>query len=171
MATWTGSTTGVSNVGTAVGKIHMLRSGGNIVASVLSENANVAEIVMVTENGTGNTASANEILNGTETDVTTIGTATGNESAIVTANEVIGTDGTKRIAIERAGRTATSAVGLFSPPRIGVNLLDRVIVPLPLPRTPSASEEDLPTMTYVFCSLRGSLACIHHSSRLLRVRD
>lgn len=170
VAKWIGPMTGVSNVGTAVGKRRTLRTDGSIVVSVLIEtaSANVAETVMETESGTENTASANEILNGTETDAT--GIATGTETAIVTVNEVTGTDGTKRIAIERAGRTARSVVGLLSPPRIGVNLLDRVIVLLLLPRTHWASEEDPPTMTYVQPRrLWGSLACIHHVSFVILI--
>jgi hypothetical protein len=144
--------TGVPNVGTAVGKRRTLRSDGSIVVSVLIETVtvNVAETVMETESGTENTASANEILNETETDAT--GTETGTETVIVTVNEVTGTGGMKRIAIERAGRTATSVVGLLSPPMIGVNLLDRVIVLLLLLRTHWASEEDPPTMMYVHSS-------------------
>jgi hypothetical protein len=99
--------TDVSNAGTAVGKRRTLRTDGSIVVSVLIESAtaSVAETVMETESGTENTAIANEILNGTETDATEI--ATGTETAIVTVNEVTDTGGTKRIVIERAGRTAT----------------------------------------------------------------
>jgi hypothetical protein len=162
--------TGASNVGTTAGKRRTLRTDGSIVVSVLIETAtvNVAETVMETESGTENTASANEILNGTETDA--IGIAIGTETAIVTVNEVTDTDGTKRIVIERAGRTATSVVGLLSPPRIGVNLLDRVIVLLLLPRKHWASEEDPPTMTYVqSSSLMGFIGL--YSSRLLRAFD
>jgi hypothetical protein len=164
---WTGATTGVSNVGTVVGKMHMLRSDGSTVVSVLNETvtANVAEIVTETESGTGNTANANGILNGIETDASATGTTTGNETAIVTVNEVTGTDGMKRIGIERAGRTATSVVGLFSLPRIGVNLLDRVIVPLPLPRRHLESEEDLPRTTYVTSLRVYWLVYIHHVPR------
>ena len=146
---WIGPMTGVSNVGTAVDKRRTLRSDESIVVSVLNgtATANVAETVMETESGTENTANENENLNETETDATA--TTTGIVTAIVTVNEVTGTAGTKRIVIERAGRSAMSVVGLLSPPRIGVNLLDRVTVLLLLPRTHWASEEDPTTMTYV----------------------
>jgi len=99
--------TGVPNE-TAVGKTHTPRSDASIVVSVLSETANVnaAETATETESGTGNIASANGTLNGIEIDASASGTATGNESGTVTVNEVTGTDGTKRIAIGRAGKTA-----------------------------------------------------------------
>ena len=102
------STTGGLNV-IAVGKMHTPRSDASIDVSVLSENANanVAETAMETESGTGNIASANGTLNGIGIDAASAsGTATGNESGTVTVNEVTGTDGTKRIVIGRAGRTA-----------------------------------------------------------------
>lgn len=108
-AMWTVPTTGVPNV-TAVDKTHTPRSDASIVVSVLSENANVnaAETAMETGSVTGNIASANGTLNGIEIDAIASpasGTATGNESGTVTVNEVTGTDGTKRIAIGRAGKT------------------------------------------------------------------
>lgn len=106
VAMWTVSTIGVPNATTA-GKTHTPRSDVSIVVSVLSENANVAETAMETESGTGNIASANGSLNGIEEiDASASGIATGIESGTVTVNEVTGTDGTKRIAIGRAGRTA-----------------------------------------------------------------
>lgn len=106
VAMWTVSTIGVPNATTA-GKTHTPRSDVSIVVSALSENANVAETAMETESGTGNIASANGSLNGIEEiDASASGIATGIESGTVTVNEVTGTDGTKRIAIGRAGRTA-----------------------------------------------------------------
>jgi hypothetical protein len=106
VAMWTVSTIGVPNATTA-GKTHTPRSDVSIVVSVLSENANVAETAMETESGTGNIASANGSLNGIEEiDASASGIATGIESGTVTVNEVTGTDGTKRIAIGRAGRSA-----------------------------------------------------------------
>jgi hypothetical protein len=108
VAMWTVSTIGVPNAITA-GKTRTPRSDVSIVVSVLSENANanVAETAMETESGTGNIASANGSLNGIEEiDASASGIATGIESGTVTVNEVTGTDGTKRIAIGRAGRTA-----------------------------------------------------------------
>jgi hypothetical protein len=106
VAMWTVSTTDVPNA-TTTGKTHTPRSDVSIVVSVLSENANVAETAMETESGTGNIASANGSLNGIEgIDASASGIATGIESGTVTVNEVTGTDGTKRIAIGRAGRTA-----------------------------------------------------------------
>jgi hypothetical protein len=106
VAIWTVSMTGGPNV-TAVGKMHTPRSDASIVVSVLSESANAAETAMETENGTGNIVSAN----GTPTvieiiDASASGIATGNETVTVTVNEETDTDGTKRIAIGRAGRTA-----------------------------------------------------------------
>jgi hypothetical protein len=108
VAIWTVSTTGVPNV-TAVGKMHTPRSDASIVVNVLSENAivNVAETAMETESGTGNIANVNGTPNVIEIiDASASGTATGNESGTVTVNEETGTDGTKRIAIGRVGRTA-----------------------------------------------------------------
>jgi hypothetical protein len=146
---WIVSMTGVSNA-TAVDRMPILRSVASIDANVLSEiaNANVAETAMETESVTGNTASASGILSGIETGANVTAIATGNETVNVTANEVTGTDGKKRIAIERAGRTAKSAVGRYSLPRTAVNLLGQVIALLPLLRRHSGSEEDLPTMMY-----------------------
>jgi len=160
---WIVSTTGVSNV-TAVGRRPMHRSAASIVVSVLSENANAnaAETAMETESGTGSTESASGILNGIETDVSATASVTGNESGTVTVNEVTGTDGTKRIAIERAGRTAMSAVGLCSLRRTAANLRGRDIVLLRQPRTHSGSEEDPPTMMYVTPLSMRLVACIYH---------
>jgi len=76
--TWTALTTGVK----AVGKRRIPLNDGSTAVIVLSASANVDETAM-------------EIVSGN---------ATGNETATETAKGVIGTDGTKRIAIEKAGR-------------------------------------------------------------------
>lgn len=153
VARWTVLMTGVSNV-RVVGKTRtpLPRNDASIVVSVLSEsaNANAVEIAMEIESGTESTASASGTLSGIETDAIVSGTATGNETATETANEVTGTDGKKRIAIERAGRNATSAVERCSLLRTVLSPLDQVIVPPLQPRTRSGSEEDLRMMTYVF---------------------
>jgi len=98
--TWTALTTGVK----AVGKRRIPLNDGSTAVIVLSASANVDETAMEIVSGTGNTVSATETLNGTETDASVSGNATGNETATETAKGVIGTDGTKRIAIEKAGR-------------------------------------------------------------------
>jgi hypothetical protein len=144
---------GVSNA-KAVDKMPIPRTDANIVASVLSviATANVAETAMGTVSGTRtrSTVNARGTLNAIETNAIVSGTEIGNEIANETANEVTGIDGTKRIAIARAGRTVTSVVELFSPPlRIAVSPLERVIVPQPPLRTSWGSEEDFPMMTYV----------------------
>jgi hypothetical protein len=151
--------TGVSNV-RAVDKTPILRNDVSTVASVLSANANAAGTVMETESGTGSTVSASGTLNENETDATVSGTEIRNGIATETANGVTGIDGTKKIAIEKAGRTVTSVVELFSPLRTVLSLLDRVIVPQPPLRTSSGSEEDLSMMTYVSPLFR-ACRCIH----------
>jgi hypothetical protein len=140
--------TDVSNV-RVVDKSPILQSDVSIVASVLNASANVAGTVTETESGTGSTVNASETLNENETDATVSGTEIRIATATETANGVTGIDGTKRIAIEKAGRSVTSVVELFSLLRTVVSLLDRDIVPQPLLRTSSGSEEDLPMMTYV----------------------
>jgi hypothetical protein len=137
--------TDVSSV-RAVDQTGILPNDASIVASVQSASANVAETVMETESGTGSTVSANGTLNEIETDATVSGTEIGNGIATETANEVTGIDGTKRIAIEKAGRTA-SVVELLSPLRTVVSPLGRVIVRQPPLRTSWGSEEDLQMMT------------------------
>ena len=137
----------------------MPRNDASIAASVLSVSANVAETVMETESGTGSTVSANGTLIEIETDaIARSGTEIGNETATETANEVTGIDGTKRIAIEKAGRTVklTLEVGLFSPLRTVVSPLGQVIVRQRPLRTSWGSEEDLLMMTCV-SSLQSSL--------------
>jgi len=155
---WTAPMIGVSNA-RAVDKTPMLRTDVNIAASVLSAIAiaNVAETAMETENGIRSIVSASGILNAIETDATVSGTEIGNEIAIETAKEVTAIDGTKRIAIVKAGRIVKLVVELFSPLRTVVSPPERVIVLLPPLRTSLGSEEDLPMMTYVFPLLRALL--------------
>lgn len=127
---WTVLMTGVSNV-KAVDKTPILPNDVSTVASVLSASANAAETDMETENGTGSTVSASGTLNEIVKDATVSGTEIGNGIVTETANGVTGIDGTKRTAIEKAGRTVTSAlvVELFFPLRTAVSLLGRAIVP------------------------------------------
>lgn len=148
-AKWTASMIGVLNA-KAVDKMPIRRTDANIAASVLSVivTANVAGTAMGTVSGTGSTVNASGTLNVIETDAIVSGTEIGNETANETANEVTGIDGTKRIAIVKAGRTVTLVVELFSPPlRTVASPLERVIVPQPPLRTSWGSEEDLPMMT------------------------
>jgi hypothetical protein len=149
----------------------MLLNDASIAASVLSASANVAETVMETESGTGSTVSANGTLNEIEKDATESGTEIGNGIATETANEVTGIDGTKRIEIEKAGRTAklTLGVGLFPPLRTVVSPLGQVIVRQPPLRTSWGSEEDLLMMTCV-SSLQSSLLYSLHPHVCLTVR-
>jgi len=151
--------TGVSNV-RAVDKTPILRNDASIAASVLSASANAAETVTETESGTGSTVSASGTLNEIATDANVSVTEIRNGIATETANGVTGIDGTKRIATEKAGRTVTLVVELFSPLRTAVSPLDRVIVLQPPLRTPWESEEDLPMMTYVSPLFR-ACCCIH----------
>jgi len=149
-AKWT-AMIGVSNA-KAVGKTPIPRTDANIVASVPSviATANVAETAMGTVSGTRSTVNARGTLNAIVTDAIVSGTEIGNEIANETENEVTAIDGTKRIAIAKAGRTVISAVELFFPPLMtAVSPLGRVIVPRPLLRTSWGSEEDLLMMTYV----------------------
>ena len=152
MVRWTALTIGVSNA-RAVGKMRTLPNDANTAVNVQSESASasVAETAMETENGIGNTASANEIPNEIETDAIVSGTVTGTGTATVTGKEVIGTDGMKRIAIGRAGRIATSVVELCCLRKTGANPLVRDIVPHLLQRIHSESGEEQPMMTYVLC--------------------
>jgi len=159
-AKWTAPMIGVSNA-KVVDKTPIPRTDANIAASVLSviANANAAETAM----GTGSTVNESGTRNAIETDAIVSGTEIGNETANEIANEVTGIDGTKRIAIVKAGRTVTLVVELFSPPlRTAVSPLEQVIVPQPPLRTSSESEEDLPMMTYVSPLPR---ACYSYSSR------
>jgi hypothetical protein len=110
--------------------------------------ANVAETAMGTVSGTRSTVNASGTLNAIETDAIVSGTEIGNEIANETANEVTGIDGTKRIAIAKAGRTVTSVVELFYPPlRTAVSPLERAIVLQPPLRTSWGSEGELLMMT------------------------
>jgi hypothetical protein len=157
-AKWTASMIGVSNE-KAVDKTPIPRTDANIAASVPSviATANVAETAMGTVSGTRSTVNASGTLNAIVS-----GTEIGNEIANETVNEATGIDGTKRIAIAKAGRTVTSAAELFSPLRTAVSPLERAIVPQPPLRTFWGSEEDLLMMTYVSLLPR---ACYFYSSR------
>jgi hypothetical protein len=162
-AKWTASMIGVSNE-KAVDKTPIPRTDANIAASVPSviATANVAETAMGTVSGTRSTVNASGTLNAIVTDAIVSGTEIGNEIANETVNEATGIDGTKRIAIAKAGRTVTSAAELFSPLRTAVSPLERAIVPQPPLRTFWGSEEDLLMMTYVSLLPR---ACYFYSSR------
>lgn len=163
----TALTIGVSNA-RAVGKMRTLPNDASTAVNVQSESASasVGGTVMETENGIGNTASANEIPNEIERGANVNGTVTGTGTASVTGNEVIGTDGMKRIGIGRAGKIATSVVELCCLWKTAVNPLVRDIVPRLLQRIHSGSEEELPMMTYVLCPsppLHGASSRIHSS--------
>lgn len=136
----------------AVARMGTPLSDASIVVTALSETASAAGTATGTENGTGNTVeSAKETRSEKGRDGTAIEIATGNETASATVvSVVIGTDGTKRIAIGRAGKTARSAVGQCSSRKTAAV---RVIVLPRLPMRHLGSEEGSVTKTYVSTSI------------------
>lgn len=129
----------------------MLLSDASTAVNALNATVSAAGIATGIENATASTVeSARETQSERERDGTAIGTATGNATATVTVSAVIGTDETKRIAIEKAGRTARITFERCSQQKNAVNLPVRDIALLPLPMRHSGSEEgSVVKMTYV----------------------
>ena len=158
-------TIGVSSSAKAVvARTRIPRSDASTAVTALNVNAaSAVGIAMGTVNATESTAeSARETRSGRERDGTVIVTAIGNVIATATVSAVIGTDETKRIAIERAGKNARPVVERYSPWKTAASLLVRDIALRPLPTTHSGNEEGLVKMRYVIppLYLSISLSCL-----------
>ena len=147
---WTVRTIGVSSA-KAVARTRTPRSDVSTAVTALNVIASAAGIVTGTVNATESTVeSARETRSAIERDETAIGTATGNVIVgIVTVSAVTGTDETKRIVIERVGRTARRVVARYSPRKTAASLLVRDIALPHLLMIHSGNEEGSVKMTYV----------------------